>query len=81
MYNPTNLQYVDVKVDETTRTKLEEQGITMKIYEEKILKLETKISSIPAEQPSVSVLSTISIFCLTKLILDPIITMSSTTGN
>ena len=44
----------DVKLDDATSAKLEEQGVKIKGYQEKVLELEAKISRIPTEQPPVS---------------------------
>ncbi|KAL5254597.1 hypothetical protein ACHWQZ_G014142 [Mnemiopsis leidyi] len=41
----------EVKVDEVTRQKLEDQGVLMKEYQDKLLDLEKKLSSIPTQQP------------------------------
>ncbi|XP_063681458.1 klaroid protein-like isoform X2 [Bolinopsis microptera] len=40
----------DVKVDDATQAKIEEQGVAMQEYQEKLVNLETKISSIPTQQ-------------------------------
>ena len=43
-----------MKLDDATSAKLEEQGIKIKGYQEKVQELEDKISRIPTEQSPVS---------------------------